>query len=60
MHSTIALMILRSATNVAFGLSKWVRDKVVKLFQGGASVVSVTVKSSNSFIFMKNTVTPHL
>ena len=39
MHNTIALIILCSATHVAFALSKWVRDKVVQLFQDCASVI---------------------
>ena len=43
MHNTIALIILCSATNIAFALSKWVRDQVVELFQDRASVVRVTI-----------------
>ena len=45
MHNTIAQIlnfrrkILCSATNVAFAPSKWVRDKVVEVFQDCASVV---------------------
>ena len=33
MHNTISRRILSSATNVAYAFSKWVRDKVVELFQ---------------------------
>ena len=44
MRNTIALIIiLRSATNVAFAFSKWSLDKVVELFQDGASVVRITI-----------------
>ena len=55
MHSTIALIILCSATNVAFALSKWVRDKVVQLFQDCASVVKRFELPSNqtSLIFVE-------
>ena len=50
MHNTIALTILCSPTNVASAFSKWVRYKVVELFQDCVSVVSVTIQSNNSFI----------
>ena len=43
MLSTIALIIVCSATNVAFAFLKWVRDEVVELFQDCASVVSVSI-----------------
>ena len=43
MHNTIALMIVCLATNIAFALSKWVREQVVKLFLHFASVVRVTI-----------------
>ena len=37
------LIILCSATNVAFAFSEWVRDKVVELFQDCARVDIVTI-----------------
>ena len=43
MHYTIALIIVCSATNIAFAFSKWIRDQVVELFQDCASVVRVTI-----------------
>ena len=39
MHNTIALIILCLVTNAALAFSKWVRDKVVELFQDCACVV---------------------
>ena len=49
----IALIILYSATNVSYICSKWLPDKVVELFRDCASVVSVTIQSSNSIIFVE-------
>ena len=43
MHNIIAQIIFRSATNFAFAFLKWIRDKVVELFQDCAGVVSVTI-----------------
>ena len=43
MHNLIALIMFYSATNVAFGFSKWVPDKVVELLRDCASVVSGTI-----------------
>ena len=38
-----SLIMLRSATNVAFAFLEWVRDKVVELFQDCARVDIVTI-----------------
>ena len=43
MYNKIALTTLCSVTNVTVWFLKWVRDKVVKLLRGGASVVSVAI-----------------
>ena len=52
MHNTLALIIICSATKIAFAFSKWVRNQVVELFQAELPSNQTTV-----LFLWKNSVT---
>ena len=60
MHNTIALIILCSATNIAFAFLKWVHDQVVELFQEGVSVLELPYTKTIVSFLRKNSLTTHV